>query len=474
MFARASATPYTEPRRPRLDLKAPIEELSREELVALVKELLSQNAELRAQFEQLNRGQHRQAAPFSKKCPKTDPKPPGRKAGQGPFTNRLAPETTPTETVTAQAPECCPDCGGGLEQVSEESATTTDIPWNPQPVVTAYRVPVCRCRQCGKRVRGTAPGLAADQFGATAHRVGPGVMAAAHMLHYGVGIPVRKVPAVLKELTGVSITQSAVTQDALRRAAGVVGQKYEELRLAVRNAPAVYTDDTSWSIAGLMAFLMCFDTDQETVYQIRFQHRNEEVREMIPGNYVGVMVTDRGKSYDAKELNDVEQQKCLAHLLRNVTEVVNAKQGPAKWFGATLKSLLQDGLALWHTRSDLTPEEFADKHRILDDKLTHHLRNRILRDDDNQRLLNGIGSHSDRGHLLQFLETEGVEPTNNRAERMIRPAVIARKVSHCSKNVDGAYAFAAFLSVAQTFRKTLADSAVSLSQSLRALFAHAC
>ena len=123
----------------------------------------------------------------------------------------------------AQAPECCPACGGHLEQVSEEVATTTELPLHPQPVVTAYRVPVCRCRRCGKRVRGTAPGLAADQVGATAHRVGPGVMAAAHVLHYGMGVPVRKVPAILGELTGVSITQSAVTQDALRRAEGPVG-----------------------------------------------------------------------------------------------------------------------------------------------------------------------------------------------------------------------------------------------------------
>ena len=65
-------------------------------------------------------------------------------------------------------------------------------------------------------MRGTAPGLAADQYGATAHRVGPSVMAAAHALHYGVGVPQRKVPGVLQELTGVTITQSALAQDALR------------------------------------------------------------------------------------------------------------------------------------------------------------------------------------------------------------------------------------------------------------------
>ncbi len=106
-------------------------------------------------------------------------------------------------------------------------------------------------------------------------------MAAAHTLHYGVGIPVRKVPLVLRELTGVSVTQSAVTQDALRRAAGPLKVAYEELREAVREAPVVHTDDTGWRIGGRTAFLMGFDTDQTTVYQIRYQHRHQEVQEII-------------------------------------------------------------------------------------------------------------------------------------------------------------------------------------------------
>jgi len=450
-----------------LSPEAPLEELSREELIALIRELLRQNAELRAEIERLRRSESRSAAPFSKNQPKANPKKPGRKPGQGVFTHRPAPGLPAAETVTAQVPMSCPSCGGQLEQVNEEVATTTDLPVNPRPVVTAYRVPVCRCRQCGQRVRGTAPGLAPDQSGATGHRVGASVMAAAHALHYGIGVPVRKVPAILEELTGVAVTQSALTQDALRRAEGPVGVAYEGLRDAVREAAVVHTDDTGWRIGGRAAFLMGFDSDQSTVYQIRYQHRNEEVREIIPNNYGGVLVSDRGKSYDAHEFEGVAQQKCLAHLLRNVTDVVESKHGRACQFGNTLNLLLREGLALWHARCDLTSEECRTGYRELDEKLTYHLRNRILRDDDNQRLLNGIGTQHDRGRLLQFLETEGVEPTNNRAERILRPAVIARKVSHCSKNQRGAHAFAAFVSVAQTARKTPQQS---LSQSFRAIF----
>jgi len=291
-------------------------------------------------------------------------------------------------------------------------------------------------------------------------------MAVAHTLHYSVGIPVRKIPAVLRELTGVSVTQSAITQDALRRAEGMVGAVYEDLRNQVREAPVVHTDDTGWRIGGRTAFLMGFDTDLATVYQVRDQHRNEEVREIIPNDYSGVMVTDRGKSYDAEELADVAQQKCLGHVLRNVSQVVVEKQGPARRFGQRLMVLLREGLTLWHARGEIAADDFQTQAHRLDEQLTHHLRHRILRDDDNQRLLDGIGLQHDRGHLLRFLVTEGVEPTNNRAERILRPAVIARKVSQCSKNRRGAEAFAAFVTIAQTARKTAGQTVTQAFQSL--------
>ena len=76
-----------------------------------------------------------------------------------------------------------------------------------------------------------------------------------------------------------------------------------------------------------------------------------------------------------------------------------------------------------------------------------------------------------RGELLSFLEKPLVEPTNNRVERMLRPAVIARKVSQCSKTWSGAEAFATFTSVIQTLLKKGAPSSVveALADLFRAL-----
>jgi hypothetical protein len=285
-------------------------------------------------------------------------------------------------------------------------------------------------------------------------------MAAAHALHYGIGIPVRQVPLVLAALTGVRLTQGAMTQDALQRAEGAVGMVYAQLRATVSETPVVHTDDTGWRIGGEPAHLMAFETEAATVFQIRPRHRHEEVQEVIPADYAGVMVTDRGRSYDAQAFDHVDQQKCLAHILRSLSDVVERKMGRAREFGAQLKTVLQDALTLWHRHRDRPVADFKVEAEALQAELTDHLRDRRLNDRDHQRLLNELGGHHDRGHVLRFLTDPRIEPTNNRAERALRPAVIARKVSHCSKNGDGAHAFAAFTSVVRTLAKHRVDSLV--------------
>jgi transposase len=445
--------------------------LSREDLLVVVAELQRQVAELRAEIEELKRGGKRQAAPFSRGTRVADPKPPGRKPGAGPFRYREAP---PPEAITAPPVDVrvsfdtCPACGGPLAEDRVDWAYTTDLPARPRPQVTPYRVWVGRCVVCGKPVRGQHPEVAPDQYGATAHRLGGRVLAAAHTLHYGLGIPVRKVPAVLQALTGVRLTQGALTQDALQRTQGPLGAAYESLRATVAQVPVVHTDDTGWRVGGEPAYLMAFEADTVSVYQIRLRHRHEEVQEVIPAHYDGVMVTDRGRSYDAQAFDAVRQQKCLAHILRSIREVEATKRGRARAWGTQLKGLLQEALALWHMRRTGQMTDCKVEAEALHAAITYYLRDRRLKDADNQRLLNELGWHHDRGNLLRFLADPRVEPTNNRAERALRPAVVARKVSQCSKNARGASAFVAFTSVIRTLRHTQAVTIVdTLSQLLR-------
>lgn len=440
---------------------------SREELLALidalqrqVAELTAANETLRAQLDRLTRAGKSQATPFSKGTRLQNPKKPGRKPGQGRFCSRPAPPddalTSPPVAVPVTQ-TACPSCGGALAPPHVEVVTVTDLPQPPRPTVTAYAVETCRCLVCGRSVRGFHPAVAPDQRGATAHRLGPSLFATAHWLHYGLGVPVRKVPAILAHVGGVPLTQGALTRDALRRAEGCVGEAYHHLRQQVQAAAAVHTDDTGWKVGGERAHLMAFETATVSVYQIRPRHRNEEVREVIPSDYDGTMITDRGKSYDAQELRAVKQQKCLAHLQRSLSQAMERQRESEQWFGRELKELLSEAVALWHAYHEGERADFAPKREALKRAITAQLTDRTLADAENQRLLNELGRHHDRGNLVRFLDDPTISPTNNAAERALRPAVIARKVSQCSKNERGAGAYAAFVSVVRTLAKSGSD-----------------
>ena len=209
-------------------------------------------------------------------------------------------------------------------------------------------------------------------------------MAAAHMLHYGVGIPVRRVPTVLRALTGVELSQSAITQDALRRARGAVGDGYRRLRESVRESAVVHTDDTGWRVGGESAFLMAFETDDATVYQVRSRHRNEEVREVVPADYGGSDGDRSGAELraQAQALSGVRQQKCLSHVLRSISEVIETKVGRGRTpdrsrghgFGKRLSELLREAMELRESERRGEVADYGGETERLRREVSHHLR----------------------------------------------------------------------------------------------------
>ncbi len=420
-----------------------------------VADLQEKLASALAEIERLKRQGKRQATPFSTGQRVTKPKKPGRKRGEGRFTRRLAPppETFSREVQAEVEAQACARCGGLLTPDGMDTVTITDLPPVVLPEVTAYHLQICRCERCGHRVRAAHREVPADQQGATAHRIGPRALALAHWLHYQVGVPVRKVPSVLATICGFSITQGALTQDALRRAQGKVGAAYRSLRKEISQEEVVGTDDTGWKVGGVTAFLMGFFSRLTSVLQIRRRHRNEEVREVIPCDFAGTLCTDRGRSYDARELEGVKQQKCLAHIQRSLSEALEGQRGRGRSFALRLKKLLRKADALWEAYHTGTAPDFEAQSARLVAAVTEHLRPRAIRGEANRRLLSELGWHHEQGNLLRFLQEPNIEPTNNRSERALRPAVISRKLSHCSKTWEGADAYAAFVSVFCTMRQ---------------------
>ena len=157
-----------------------------------------------------------------------------------------------------------------------------------------------------------------------------------------------------------------------------MGEVYRTLRTSVRASPVVHTDDKGWQVGGERAFLIAFETGEAMVYQVRARHRNEEVREVVAGDYAGVMVTDRGRSYDAQALSAVKQQKCLAHMLRSISEVVKTKTGRSRSFGKRLGFLLREAMNLREAYHRGEAVDFGVQAEWLKREVSYHLRDRPM------------------------------------------------------------------------------------------------
>lgn len=431
---------------------------------SLLRVLKAQQAQIEALKKELEQERaHKGHAPFSKGPRKGKHKKPGRKKGQGPFTNRRAPDaSTVTERMTIEPPHCCPHCGSSELEVDDyEDFSTTDLP-EPAPRVTAGRRAKGHCRDCGKRWRATCPDVPDNQYGATAHRLGLRLRLAAHGLHYRLGIPVHKVVEVVRVTHAIKVTQSALTQDALRSAeSGPLHDRAEQIKQGMPDAPNVHVDPTGWRINGKSACLTTFATPDtaaapgNTLYTIGYHHGADQLIEVLGPAFKGTLNTDRGPEYRSGKLKDWRQQKCNTHIKRNVGKVLETKSNAARDFGECLRLLLDEARQLHRDHKEGRRDGYDARVAKLEADMTLHLRDRKFTDPDNQRLLDGIGREHEAGNILRFLHDPGISPDNHLAELQLRFAVIARKVSHCSKNDRGAKAHARLSSVFQTENRAL-------------------
>jgi transposase len=149
----------------------------------------------------------------------------------------------------------------------------------------------------------------------------------------------------------------------------------------------------------------------------------------------------------------------VAHVLKNIRDLLEVSNGRAQDFPKAVRAVFKAALRLHSrfVRGDVTEEVFARDGRALSRKMGRLLRERpnpLTK--FNERLRRGLAWHHARGSLLRFLQDPRISPTNNAAERALRPAVIFRKLCAGSKNWRGARALVAFKSVIESAK--LADS----------------
>lgn len=417
-------------------------------LQAQVAALQQETAALREQLIATERAGKRQATPFARRQRKADPQKPGRKKGQGRFTRRTPPTEVHVEH-TVPLP-CCPTCAGALTDRATHEQFQIEIP-PVQPVVTRYLTESGFCLTCAQRVRSVHPEQISTATGAAGVVLGPRVKALAADLHHRLGLSYGKVADLLGEAFGLPVTRGGLVQ-ADAALARLAEQIYTDLVAAVRTSTVVHVDETGWRIGGLAAWLWVFTNQQMTVYTIEQSRGHEVVLEILGREFAGVLVADCFVAYDARALADWLQQKCVAHLLRELRELALTKRGAVQAWALDLMSLLREALAVKANAADLRLPEYEAATTALEERLDHLIAGALRsRDSDRARLGRRLDNH--RPDILRFLYWDEVEATNNRAERGLRPAVVTRKTGGCNRTKDGAAGHAILMSVLATCRQ---------------------
>src|SRR5690606_19166127 len=174
-------------------------------------------------------------------------------------------------------------------------------------------------------------------------------------------------------------------------------------------------------------------------------------------DFEGVFTSDCAPPFDHHKLAGWTQQKCFAHLLKDLRELEKKKTRGAVRFARSTNAVLREALQLAEDRDRLAPSTFRRKRRKIERRLDALIsEERHFTDPDNARLAHSL--RKQRAHRFTFLYLDGVEPTNNRAERMLRPAVLTRKTGGCNRSPPGARTHEVLASLLVTLRQQNRDT----------------
>lgn len=441
-------------------------------------ELLQENSELRRQLlkqeqriaelekiiEELRRRGKRQAAPFSKGQPKSDPQRPGRKSAERYGKRAVRPRPTKIdEKIDVGCPLFCEVCQGQVRLVGKESQYQIDLPairtWT-----TEFVLHCGECVECGRRVIGRHPRQSSQAVGVAGVQIGPEVLSLATYLNKVGGLSYGKIATLLEQMAGLRVARSTLCR-ALLRTASKAQPIYAELVEAIQDSPVVYPDESGWREGGLSAWLWAFTNRRETVYSIQRGRGYNEASSVLGQDYAGVLVADGWAPY--RRFKKATHQTCLAHLLRRCEELLETAQAGAARFPRQVQKILRAALAVRDRRTagTISPRGVGIAKGRLAARMDRLLAGRFTVP-DNQRFANHLRRH--QKDLFVFLDREDVEATNWPAEHAIRPAVVNRKSCGGNRTRRGATAQAVLMSLLRTCQQNDLNSISAMTTIIRA------
>jgi transposase len=403
-------------------------------------------AELEAVLGQNSTNSHK---PPSSDPPGTRPSKPttGRQRGAQPGHKPNKRVLLPPEKVTrrtAVAPACCKHCGGRRLKASAVEARVhqvVDVP-EIQPDVHEIRMSAADCRDCGRRSWADLPD------GVPAHMFGPRLLALIGYL-LAARTSRRQLREMLVEIFGIPVSLGALSE-AEERTSNAIAAPVDEAIAHVRGQPVKHVDASTWRIEGAYAALWTIATRLVTVFFVTVDARSATVRSLL-GALRGILITDRGTQFGFWAME--RRQVCWAHLIRKFV-AFSERNDEGGAIGDGLLLLSHAMLHSWHRVRDgtLSRRKFrrmADNAQVAIERLLE--RGAALRLRGLSGACEDVLEH--RAALFTFAYELGVEPTNNEAERALRPFVLWRKVSYGSQSARGCLFAQRIITVAHTLRQ---------------------
>jgi transposase len=355
------------------------------------------------------------------------------------------PEAQVDEIVDLFPPQC-ENCWVSLPETRDPSAKRYQhIELPPiKPYTTEYRWHTVECPDCGYETC-----AAYDPNTIPASPFGPRLMSVIALLTGIYHLSRRQVVSLLSDVLGVEISLGAVSAVEARVSEAVV-PAVDEAWEQVNNAPVKHTDGTGWLKAGTVLSLWTIATTMATVFKIVSSGSKEILRPLF-GALKGVLVSDRAGALTFWTME--RRQICWAHLVRKFVSF-SERDGPGGELGRQLLDYTGILFEYWHEfRAGNLPRE---RLRAWMAPLRTQVEALVERAVDAN--INGLsGSCADilehRAALWTFVDHEGVEPTNNEAERELRAFVIWRKRCFGTQSDRGNLFAERLMTVAHTARK---------------------
>ena len=415
---------------------------------AIIRLLLAEIQELKSQLLKLT--PQNSSLPPSSQHPHAKPTTPNsksqRKRGGQPGHPRHQRALIPAEEccdVIPLRPSVCSGCGERLKGDDPEPRRhqVWELP-EIKPLVTEYQQHRLECPCCGKTTRAALP------LGVPCGQSGPNLVAFTGLLMGHFRQSKRRAALFLQDLLKFPCCP-ALTVKMQNQVAAALKSPYDELQQELAQQPQVFMDETPTKQANQKAWLWTAVAPLFAVFAIFNSRKGDALPKLLGESFGGIVNCDRAKMYwQAKRL-----QWCWAHLKRDIQALIDDPDRQVQRLGHDLMRPVK--LMFQHWRSYKSGQIDWPTFRVLMNPIREKINGLLQRGafSGNRRLV-GMCQELDnhREWLWTFVDNEGLEPTNNTAERALRPAVIYRKLSFGTQSASGSRFLERILTVSETCR----------------------